>query len=91
MLCEEMNIPQSKFRNYHTVIGGDYKDFWHVICDMYYDIGNDRIVQMYSPEGYTIDDLDEEKKWQWPLYEAFEKVWSKIDPENNGVHVHFCW
>lgn len=29
-LCDAMNIKPEQFRSYHEVVGGDYKDLWHL-------------------------------------------------------------
>jgi hypothetical protein len=29
-LCQHLGIEHDQFRGYHNVVGGDYKDLWHV-------------------------------------------------------------
>ena len=29
-ICKEMNIDEQYFRDYHKIIGGDYKDLWQI-------------------------------------------------------------
>jgi hypothetical protein len=47
-LCEKMQIELKYFRDYHLLVGGGYKDFWHVYVDVLYnDVDNDRISHLW--------------------------------------------
>lgn len=32
-ICKRMGIEEKHFRRYHELVGGDYKDLWHVCLD----------------------------------------------------------
>lgn len=36
-ICKELGIGQGYFRDYHGIIGGAYKDLWHVWQGLVYD------------------------------------------------------
>jgi hypothetical protein len=94
-ICACMGIEEKYFRDYHNLIGGDYKDLWHVALDTYVprQMANDTIVTMYQSEwskeefvGYYKD-----KEWAWPMIEAYNKVMRELNPDDNGVYVEFSW
>ena len=89
MLCQEMQIDPKYFRDYHKLVGGEYKDFWHVVLEALIPnhMANGTVVTMYSiPEDY-----EDEKPWKQVLFDAYIKVMQKIDPEDKGVLVSFAW
>ena len=89
MLCQEMQIDPKYFRDYHELVGGEYKDFWHVALEWLVPehMANGTVVTMYSiPEDY-----EDEQPWKQVLFDAYIKVMQKIDPEDKGVLVSFAW
>ena len=36
-ICDELNIVPAQFCVYHEVVGGDYKDLWHVWSKIHFD------------------------------------------------------
>ena len=52
-ICDKLDIVPAQFRDYHTVIGGEYKDLWHV----WLTINNDDISN-HSYVTPNLDDLD---------------------------------
>lgn len=56
-ICGSLGIESGQFRDYHFVIGGEYKDLWHVWITINQEIiNNDAYVTMYLDD---IDDLME--------------------------------
>ena len=52
-ICDELDIVPAQFRDYHNVVGGDYKDLWHVWLTMHYeDIKNGSYADLH------LDDID---------------------------------
>lgn len=92
-LCVLMQIDETYFRNYHELVGGDYKDFWHVCLDSIVPdtMTNDSYVWMWAEtlETYLEEYMTED--WQKPLFEAWDKFMSDADPTDNGILVHFSW
>lgn len=74
----------------------EYCDLWHVALKTIVpdDMHNDSIVTMYP-----LDDFEEEKEtytkaygdWTIPFFEAYNKVMSELDPQNEGIEVEFSW
>jgi hypothetical protein len=79
-LCEYMGINEEHFRSYHKLIGGDYKDFWHIFMDTMDDRfkGNDSYMIMFVPEE-SFEDLDEYYTSQMLKGDryGFAKKWQK--------------
>lgn len=93
-LCRIMGIDSKYFRDYHQVVGGDYKDFWHVCLDSIVPdhMSNDTIVVMYScddAETYKGDDA-----WKNEVLKAWNKFYNEALGEGNtdsGIYVNFSW
>lgn len=94
-ICRVMGIHENQFRDYHRVVGGDYKDLWHVAMDAVVpqQMANGTIVTMYSFESSEeIDSLVEEHgDWTRPFFVAYHSVMDQLDPEFHGVEVRFSW
>jgi hypothetical protein len=85
-----MNIDESYFRDYHKLIGGEYKDLWHEWLEYFDEVRNDTIVH---------NDLDErkesklewikgdDKEWLEPFVDAVYKVWD----DNNIKYIKYSW
>lgn len=91
-ICRVMGIERDKFRNYHKVIGGDYRDLWHVTLNSVVpdNMANDTIVTMYVLEDYEYC-IEKQGEWTRPFFEAYNKVFYVLDPNFNGVLVRFSW
>ena len=89
-ICDVMGIPRDKFRDYHEIVGGDYKDLWHVAVDSVVpdNMSNGTIVTMWP-----IDDIKwvikSGEEWTRPFFEAYNTVMEELD--DNGVLVSFSW
>ena len=106
-ICNVMGIAEEHFRDYHKVVGGEYKDLWHVALDLVIpnNLRNDTILYLH-PFDYnlTIDYSDgsglmkyvkEHGEWVIPFIEAYQKVILELNGNSyngvDGVVVEFCW
>lgn len=94
-ICSIMAILTNKFRNYHDIVGGDYKDLWHVALKSVVpdSMANDTIVTMFGLES---DDeisyfISEHGEWTESFFHAYKKLFDQLDPNFNGVKVNFSW
>lgn len=102
-ICKEMGIQENQFRKYHEVVGGDYKDLWHVCIDMVIpeQFSNDTIVRFYKNDEPF--ELNPEIDWGWnkyikkkgdwviPFIKAQEKVFSELNANHDDFYVEFSW
>tara|TARA_R110000782_G_scaffold268076_3_gene364123 strand:- start:398 stop:721 length:324 start_codon:yes stop_codon:yes gene_type:complete len=90
-ICKEMDIDKEYFRDYNKLVGGDYKDLWHIWIEYFQsDIHNGSIVSMDCGESLeSISEWisDEGKEWAIPFVEAVYRVWDKFEIEN----VKYSW
>ena len=90
-ICKEMGIDEELFRDYHKVIGGDYKDLWHEWMNYFQgEVRNDTIVQ--NDLGEIIENkiewvIEDNKEWLVPFLEAVYKVWHN----NNIEYIQYSW
>lgn len=92
-ICKEMNIDESHFRDYHKLIGGDYKDLWHEWHEYFEDISvvvNGNTVS--NDLGETLESKlswirQDGKDWLEPFLNAVYKVWE----DNNIENVKYSW
>lgn len=90
-ICKEMNIDEKYFRDYHELIGGEYKDLWHEWMN-YFDseLSNDTIRNVEMGERYNckIEWVKSDKKeWLESFVAAIYKIWEDNDIE----YVKYCW
>lgn len=90
-ICKEMGIDEENFRDYHKVIGGEYKDLWHAWLTYFEsEITNGDIKHTVMGE---ITDCKIEwvksdgKDWLEPFVLAAYKVWD----DNNIEYVQYSW
>jgi hypothetical protein len=89
-ICKEMNIDEQYFRDYHKLIGGDYKDLWHEWMNYFDEVTKDTIVR---------NDLSEcmESKLEWvkedgkDWLESFVKAVYKVWDDNEIEYVRYFW
>lgn len=93
-LCEAMVIDSWHFRNYHELVGGAYKDFWHVWLEIVEgNVEND----MYCTHFFNVMLDDDFKKevtqergdWTIELYEAIEKLQKEVNVET--ITIFYNW
>ena len=103
-ICKVMGIAEEHFRDYHKVVGGDYKDLWHVALDLIIpdNLSNDTILYLHPFEyKLTIDHSEGSVlmnyvkgygEWVIPFIKAYQKVILELNGNSdNGVVVEFSW
>lgn len=84
-LCRLMGIDDEYFRDYHKIVGGDYKDFWHVYLTLFDIKGNDTFYEQFwdGSENNLSSDLVESEygKWALLLIEALDKLHKEYGEE----------
>jgi hypothetical protein len=90
-ICKEMGIEEQYFRDYHKLVGGEYKDLWHFWLEYFDSVpNNDTIV--FNDLGETMESKIDWVKikgedWGIPFIEAVYKVWDKFEIE----HIKYSW
>lgn len=94
-VCERMGISPEHFRDYHLVVGGDYKDLWHVIIALENgQLFNGQLVNvsewLYDWEGSEENLVATygEDRWWLPFLEAVDALHEESDVD---LMVHFYW
>lgn len=95
-ICAVLKINDNQFRNYHRVIGGEYKDGWHLFLDTVIpdNFSNDSIVKLFTfEEDFIISDYTkvEREPWQQDFLRSYKHVMDKLDVNGDGIHVSFSW
>jgi hypothetical protein len=100
-LSEKMGIPADKFRGFHKIVGGSYKDFWHTWLDLVdNDVTNGGISTVYLQD--MIDELkegiDEEDEmigdfyvgdsWERNLIPALEAL---VQDVGDTIDIRYDW
>jgi hypothetical protein len=89
-ICKEMGIDEKYFRDYHKLIGGEYKDLWHIWLEYFDEVGNDTIVSndlgdsLESKLEYLLEEVGE---WVREFVEAVYRVWDKYEIE----YIKYSW
>jgi hypothetical protein len=90
-ICREMGIEEKYFRDYHKLIGGDYKDLWHEWMNYFNsEFTNDTIknVELGERLDCKIEWITEDgKEWLEPFVTAVYKIWDDNDIE----YVQYFW
>lgn len=94
-ICKRLNIEEGFFRNYHKVIGGSYKDIWHVwltyIDHRLYN-GEVTSVDVISPEGDIPESLLKEYgEWIIPIVKIFEEVIIEYSDDGYSINIYYYW
>lgn len=94
-ICKIMQIDEKHFRDYHEVVGGDYKDLWHVAMESYVvpeSMSNGSVVTMFGIDEGSIPTLVKRKgEWTEEFFKAYQKIMMELDPEDSGLNVRFSW
>ena len=90
-ICKEMGTKEQYFRDYHKVVGGEYKDLWHIWLE-YFDseVTNDTIVRNDCDERMDVKIewvTEEGDEWAITFVEAVYKVWDKFEIE----YIRYTW
>jgi len=89
-ICVIMGIDEKYFRDYHELIGGEYKDLWHEWCKYFDEVQIDTI--KYNDLGEHIESKlewvkEDGKDWLEPFITAIYKIWDDNDIE----YVRYSW
>lgn len=94
-LCEYMDIDPKYFRDYHKLVGGDYKDFWHVWLSLVNDdVQNDSYKVHYrdmitEEESYIIEKYGD---WISVFISAIKRLLDEIqEGDEDSFIVHYWW
>ena len=91
-LCLIMGISEDKFRSYHEVVGGEYKDLWHVCLESIVPDGvqGGSIVKMHATDNEWY--LDDTEKWKNRVLSAWS-TWciAHTNEQFEDVYVRFSW
>lgn len=93
-ICTLMGIAEEYFRDYHKVVGGGYKDLWHVALDSIFPdtLRNDTIVTLYRiEESYVEILIAKHGEWTRAFFVAYNEVMDSLDQYINGIEVRFSW
>lgn len=93
-LAKYMNIDENYFRDYHLVVGGTYKDFWHVMLDIIELRGNDSFEYLFwEPDDEEGKEKLREKFGSWidPLLIALNQLKRDYDQDDKGILIWFSW
>jgi hypothetical protein len=102
-LCKEMGIDEKYFRDYHDLVGGEYKDFWHVWLWWFCDEGG-KLNDTIQPTYYAGEIWDEEyetwlleelgtKGYEWalPMFKAAYKIFEEHGGPYTRINIKYKW
>jgi len=105
-ICQIMGIEEKNFRSYHKLIGGEYKDLWHVWIWLHNErIQNDSLQELYleeNSEGYS-DHFKESfierfgSKFTWEEIEPFSQAYNHVLKElreltkSDLINIKYSW
>lgn len=97
-ICTRMGITEEEFHDYGMVIGGSYKNLWHIAVNFIFPkfangSMNGSIVTLYAFEDNSdIEDaIASAGEWTRNFITAYDSVMKEIDPDYKGVWVSFSW
>lgn len=96
-ICELMKIDEKHFRNYHEVVGGEYKDLWHVWLDITYKITNDHACPFWFSEvedNHVIERLTKQYgDWIVKFLDCLKEIKKEIVDEigTDRVLIYYSW
>ena len=91
-ICQELGIEQILFRDYHKVVGGPYKDFWHVWIDIHYgEIQNGAYETLWFDMAYERLIKLKERYGDWIM--VLEPVLKKLqqETEQEYITIQYWW
>ena len=87
-ICDKLGIPQDKFRDYHDVIGGDYKDWWHVWLTLNYEqITNDSFIKSWK----NVLNWDGARKEYGDWINVLEPALDALFGDEESILVCYSW
>ena len=97
-ICDSLNIDHSLFRDYHKVIGGDYKDLWHLWLWLESDrVYNDVICKIWICLYEDTDEYFVQKvikhfgEWALDVIEHIFDVLQTLAEDNDYIFIHYEW
>lgn len=90
-ICEKLYISQNKFRDYHEVVGGDYKDWWHVwITLVFENVRNDSYDTIYK-DVLDFDSAQEEYgDWIMVLKPIIDQLFTEYG-DDGKMTIYYSW
>lgn len=97
-LCKELGIEEQYFSSYHTVVGGEYKNFWHFWLWFVDDkLFNDSYMPMYISDTSAEDVdsyfrktvIDRYGEWALDILPALNALAREVG--DDGFVVHYSW
>lgn len=91
-LCSYIGIEKEYFRDYHKVVGGKYKDFWHVwlayVNDNVYN--NTLTLVWINNDSYMYKRIEEKfGKWAFVLIDAMTDLFDLF--EDDYFFIYYEW
>lgn len=92
-ICKEMGIEEQYFRDYHKLVGGEYKDLWHEWMRYFqHNVSNDVIVendsQYWEVESSKIEWVRRDGK-EW--LDSFVRAVYNVFDDNKIKYIHYSW
>ena len=91
-LSNAMGFDDEYFHDYHKIVGGDYKNFWHVWLDTVdNDVHNDCWSTVYLGNNEDWVDYVREKRGDWvePLVEALNELQKYVGKDS--IVIYYSW
>jgi hypothetical protein len=92
-ICKEMGIEEQYFRDYHKLVGGEYKDLWHEWMNYFESNVNNGVITendaayWEGPEHKIEWVKNDGKDWLEPFINAVYKVF-----KDNGIeNIKYYW
>jgi hypothetical protein len=94
-ICNLMNIKKEDFRDYHRVVGGEYKDLWHE-WQNYIDseFRNDTIRKTFMDntlESYIGWIENDNKPWLRDFIIALDSIFTTYGDDNHSIYIQYSW
>lgn len=94
-ICKLMNIKNEEFRDYHRVVGGEYKDLWHEwIRYIDPELRNNTIRSVYfqdTLERYIDKVIADDKSWLCQYIKVIDNIFSIYGDDNRCIYIQYSW
>lgn len=91
-LSAAMGFEDKYFRDYHKIVGGDYKDFWHVWLDMVNgDVYNGCWSSVYldNNKDWVEGAIEKNGDWTLPLEKALDDLRQYVGEDT--IVIEYSW
>lgn len=86
-LCEKLGIYPNQFRDYHEVVGGEFKDWWLVWLTLVHDnVSNDSVRHVYISEYAWEQAVNEHGDWVLTIRPFVDGILGE-----DGIYVFYSW